>query len=452
MMAQRPSPVPVWCERPAWENGPVPGRLNDKALAAIVSASNDMIVVFDGGGEIVFVNNAIEQVLGGAPESYLGTNILDYVAPGDVERALTTLELSARFGSVPGVAYFDIRRPDGSYDSLELTTGEGINDAGTELRFLLARRAETRVALESILRRLMEGADLARVMSSVCDVFEWPALGAGVAVAWREPDGRDRHVTTGLPDELSGARPLAPWAGARERLERAVALDFAALPGEVAAEASKLGFGGYWIEPIASPGAPAVVTLWTQAGEVPPALHSQGMELARELVGVILGWADQQYRLDFAATHDTLTGLANRSAFYEALARTVGGAVLYGDLDGFKPVNDRFGHAAGDAVLRIVGERLRGTLHHDDAVARLGGDEFAVICPGADAAQAARLADAIQQSVGAPIEVGGSSVRVRISIGTALEAGQLGEATLDAADRDLYRQKLAALEAERSVG
>jgi len=83
------------------------------------------------------------------------------------------------------------------------------------------------------------------------------------------------------------------------------------------------------------------------------------------------------------------------------LGSAAGGAVLYCDLDGFKPVNDRLGHAAGDGVLQLVGERLRQCSHSDDVVARMGGDEFAVLCPGADADGAAALAERIRTTVGA---------------------------------------------------
>jgi diguanylate cyclase (GGDEF)-like protein len=313
---------------------------------------------------------------------------------------------------------------------------------GRDLRFVVCRKSQTRLALEEILRRLMEGSDLANVMRAVCDVFEWQLLGAGVAIVWRQPDREPRWVSTGLPEELAGADMLPGGRQDGPKIERTIALDLKALPAAVRALAAERGFGGYWIEPIERQGASAVVILWTPATGVPPTLHSQGIELVRELLGVILRWVDQRHQLDFAATHDTLTGLANRTAFYSELGRSMGGAVLYCDLDGFKPVNDRFGHASGDVVLKLVAQRLRGCLRAGDFVARMGGDEFAVLCPGADGASAAALADRIRDAVGAPIDIDGTEVSVMITVGTALTDTVLRETTLHEADRDLYRQKL----------
>lgn len=98
----------------------------------------------------------------------------------------------------------------------------------------------------------------------------------------------------------------------------------------------------------------------------------------------------QQFRLEALAHRDSLTGLYNRTYFEHRLsedmsrarAEDIGLALLYIDLDGFKPVNDRYGHAAGDAVLQEVALRLRKCLRQNDVVCRIGGDEFTVILSG----------------------------------------------------------------------
>ena len=157
--------------------------------------------------------------------------------------------------------------------------------------------------------------------------------------------------------------------------------------------------------------------------------------------------------LRHAATHDPLTGLANRARFYGALLEALDDpwhgplvGVLYIDLDGFKPVNDRYGHGAGDFVLREVGRRLERTVRAGDLVARLGGDEFTVLCRGIeDAAILGEVAARITGEIAAPIEVGGHQVRIGATVGIA--SSPPGVATIDelvdAADGALYEAKVS---------
>ncbi len=128
------------------------------------------------------------------------------------------------------------------------------------------------------------------------------------------------------------------------------------------------------------------------------------------------------------AFHDPLTGLSNRAAFFDRVEHAIERcmhtgdqvAVLYMDLDGFKRINDSLGHAVGDRVLTIVGERLAWAVRGEDLVARLGGDEFAVLLddPG-QSASVGLVADRIRSSIATPMSVGGRQVRVGVSIGIA---------------------------------
>jgi diguanylate cyclase (GGDEF)-like protein/PAS domain S-box-containing protein len=143
------------------------------------------------------------------------------------------------------------------------------------------------------------------------------------------------------------------------------------------------------------------------------------------------------------ATHDPLTGLANRSLLEQRLAATTGPvSVLLVDLDGFKPVNDRYGHHAGDQVLITVAERLTRQTGGPGLAVRLGGDEFAVLLPGASVAQAQDRAALITAAVGEPIRLTASvevtvGASVGVAGGTAAGAGQL----LRDADAAMYRVK-----------
>ena len=158
--------------------------------------------------------------------------------------------------------------------------------------------------------------------------------------------------------------------------------------------------------------------------------------------------------LAYQATHDTLTGLANRARFAAELAdrlrRTDGGtrrcAVLYVDLNGFKPINDTYGHAAGDAVLRAVAERLEDSTLGSDLSARLGGDEFAVLLTDLDGeAGAVAVARRVSTAIQAPLLVAGQLLTPRASIGIAV-----GDPWEHDADGLLHRADVAMYHAKRS--
>jgi len=157
---------------------------------------------------------------------------------------------------------------------------------------------------------------------------------------------------------------------------------------------------------------------------------------------------------DHLANHDPLTGLPNRRLFFArtdsalAHAQRIGQplALLFIDLDGFKPVNDWLGHDAGDQVLRITAERLTACLRASDLVARIGGDEFTVLLEGAGSlGDVEHVAGKLIQAVSAEITLGHDTLSVGASIGIALypRDADSAQALLKAADDALYRAKHA---------
>lgn len=155
-----------------------------------------------------------------------------------------------------------------------------------------------------------------------------------------------------------------------------------------------------------------------------------------------------QTQLRFQAGHDSLTGLPNRDSFLSELRTALGApgepriGVCYLDIDGFKAVNDTFGHHTGDELLRALAEQLSDLLDSDDLIARLSGDEFAMLIRGGPA-RVRTVAGAAVDAVRRPVVVGGHEIRVSVSIGVVDSGGRDLDpvALLKAADSALYWAK-----------
>ena len=154
-----------------------------------------------------------------------------------------------------------------------------------------------------------------------------------------------------------------------------------------------------------------------------------------------------------AASHDQLTGLANRTLVLDQLAEVLARsrpagertAVLFCDVDHFKQINDTLGHAAGDQLLIEIGQSLTLTARAQDIVGRIGGDEFVLVAhPVPTRSQAASLAERVLRTVRRPVELNGEPVLPSLSIGVALSGpGDSADSVLAAADRALYTAKAA---------
>ncbi|HYE44134.1 MAG TPA: GGDEF domain-containing protein [Caulobacter sp.] len=170
-----------------------------------------------------------------------------------------------------------------------------------------------------------------------------------------------------------------------------------------------------------------------------------------DLRGEVARLKAQLIEMEGLADHDVLTPVLNRRAFMRELGRIstftarygASASLVYLDLDGFKSVNDRFGHAAGDAALRAVAERLTANVRDSDIVGRMGGDEFAVILVQADLETARAKADSLVRLIeAAPVQCGDWSVPLHISAGVrAIEPGADPETALAEADATMFVRK-----------
>ncbi len=166
--------------------------------------------------------------------------------------------------------------------------------------------------------------------------------------------------------------------------------------------------------------------------------------------GQLVDLLQLQRQMRELAHSDPLTALPNRRAFdlrlaeeMERAGKTARFAIALLDLDGFKPVNDRHGHAVGDLLLCEIAVRLRRACGKDAMVARQGGDEFAILVPAGSPLLATSLADHILSALAAPYRIDGKSIRVGASIGVATwpDGGTSAHKLFETADRALYAAK-----------
>jgi len=179
--------------------------------------------------------------------------------------------------------------------------------------------------------------------------------------------------------------------------------------------------------------------------------HWQGSWRFHTFMRDITDRLENERRLQEMALTDSLTGLANRRAFLEqldqaharALRHGTRLAVLYGDVDHFKAINDTYGHAAGDAVLRQVSGRLRSHFRTEDTVGRLGGDEFAILCENFTP-DSEGMVERLREVLAAPYSFRNQPIMATVSVGLASpKAGESSAHLLERADRTMYRAKAA---------
>jgi diguanylate cyclase (GGDEF)-like protein/PAS domain S-box-containing protein len=202
--------------------------------------------------------------------------------------------------------------------------------------------------------------------------------------------------------------------------------------------------------------------------EVAEIAHSTDGELVRQfLVRDVTHRRAREAALAHRAEHDSLTGLANRARFEALLGEMLSPSrapktrdedrhvvVIYLDLDGFKPVNDKHGHAAGDAVLVAVADRLRDSTRGTDVIARLGGDEFAALLEVRDLAEVKIVAERIRAAVRKPIPTNDAIVSVGASLGIAstLTHAKSGPSEQPLTATQLLKAADAAMYAAKSTG
>jgi diguanylate cyclase (GGDEF)-like protein/PAS domain S-box-containing protein len=324
----------------------------------------------------------------------------------------------------------------------------GLSTDVTERELALAGQAQLAILAEQALVTL-EPVDLWHRATGVL------AAHLGAAATFHEVDAT--AAPAHAPRLAARAGPPLPSAAAESILSTVMRTGRATARASTArasdARASDLSGGRRILAaPVGRPGAcTAVVTVYRPGPDAEP--FSDRDEEFLGAVASVLGSAAVRFAAEqeirHRSTHDALTDLPNRSWLLDRLARALKRdrtGVVFIDLDGFKSVNDSYGHRVGDELLREVARRLRAAVRPDDLVARLAGDEFAVLCEHVGSTAAVeQLARRMLAAIREPVALADATVHISASIGVAISHADLSDPDrlLNASDMAMYAAKRA---------
>jgi diguanylate cyclase (GGDEF)-like protein/PAS domain S-box-containing protein len=407
---------------------------------SLVQDSTDIVTTFDEVGTILYVSPAI-RTFGYEPDDLIGTDVSNLVHPEDLERAYNQLVAMFEGEYAPRPLEYRARTADGTWRYLEgvatnLLDEPTVNAVVVDARDVTERKnAEMLATSQSrVLEQIAAGEPLDAVLHRIAVMVEEQAQ-AQCTVLLNGTDEARLIVVSSDPRDPGGLAEGAGWSRAITSADSSTAY------GEV-----RLRFSG---------------TRFATERE------QRVADAAASLAAIAVERDFAKARLAHQARHDTLTGLPNRQVFLETLETALTSArseetiaVLFIDLDGFKDVNDSFGHHVGDQVLIALGHRLIATMRKHDAIARFGGDEFVALCHVDGPDHAMHLAERILTRVREPIAVGSSRVRLDASIGITLASlfaddgprWVVNAAWVQAATDELLRKADAAMYRAKEAG
>jgi len=402
---------------------------SDVWFRALLLHQSDIVTVVGFDSIVHYISPNCERLLGYRADELIGTSGLDNIHPDDVDTLIEGLGAQLAEDDAQPVHYRQ-RRKDGSWLWLE-AIGRQLPELGVEAVIVNARDVSERRRAEDAARE---------TQSRFQNAFASSPLG----IAFTDLDGRFTWVNKALatlvdtPESELLHMSLLDFANGYDMDEEL--RDFRKLlRGEIESFTTERLYE--------HPGGRSVwsrlhFSLVRDAAGEPTQLLCQLEDITER--------KHREMALTHDALHDPLTGLLNRSGLREHVdlawstrSTDTPVAVLFGDLDGFKHVNDSLGHDAGDEVLAHVAQRLRTAVRSGDVVARWGGDEFVVLCPTvAGAEDATQIADRIRVALEAPFRVGPGLAEIGISVGVALDTGQpLPDLLIKDADAAAYRAK-----------
>ncbi|MDA3921030.1 MAG: diguanylate cyclase [Salinisphaera sp.] len=423
----------------------------------------DALCIVDAQGRFVSASPACERIFGYTPEEMAGRRMLDMVVPEDRQR---TRKAAAQIMDGAIQIHFEnrYRRKDGGVAHIMWSARWSEAD---QVRVGLARdvtqlkRAESRQAAVYAISEAAHATGnlsdlLSRIHAIVDELLCAPNFLVGLYDADEDSVSFPYHVDERHPAPPTG--PLMPDSLIAEVIHGGKELLITPQPGPARPKrlyAPADNEARYWLGvPLVSSKGPMGVLVIKSYGDT--SAYGDGERELLQFVSRQIESAIERKqmfdRLKRMAEYDPLTGLVSRGFFHErfktllAEARGTGKgvALLYLDLDRFKPINDTYGHGEGDRVLRLAAKRLRRCVRELDIVARYGGDEFLVLLQGIQETGPAEIVAAtIRGVLSQPFKVCRERVTLAVSIGIAVypQHGQSERALLRHADRAMYRAK-----------
>ena len=400
----------------------------------------DVICIVDLEGRFVAVSAACEQVFGYTPEEMIGRQMIAMVLPADRER---TLQAAAGVMAGSPLRNFENRyvRKDGQVVDIMWSARWSEAD---QLRIAVAREVTQRKQAESMqaaLHGISEAAHSAVDLADLCRRIHFiigDMLPTGNFFVALNDSGTGQMTFPYFVDECAPAQaPCKPDCGilAAEVIRTGAALLLTPetgsnRPAGMTVDAGVDAWDWLGVPLVAGQRTIGALVVQSQSAEAPYGeQHKTLLQFVSTQIAANIERKQANARLQFLAQYDALTGLPNRTLFSDrlcmALARAAGDgvslALLYIDLDDFKPVNDNFGHAAGDLLLQEVASRIQACVRDSDTVGRIGGDEFTVLLGAIRTPEdAARVAEHIRAAIREPVMLPGHSAQVSPSIGIAV--------------------------------
>jgi diguanylate cyclase (GGDEF)-like protein/PAS domain S-box-containing protein len=427
----------------------------------LLECSPTLVMIVDQELNVTWANEAIERLFGYTKDEIVGTNVAEHLAPDIDPLALDSVGAALGGSGLRRPMRFPVVRKDGRRFECEVTANSQLDDPAIGGLAVYVRRWDERLLLDKIVETIVAGDAVESTLGLVVEFIGSETIESDGAVFHGAAGRGFDHVVAapGLPAPLDG-RPVplgtaTPWFVARDTREvQVLTVDELDAPLHDAAEHAGYRICWAWpVEDLTDQTVAACLVVWRRDDEAPDHTCTMTMNQLARLTALVLDRNRTVAQMHHAATHDPLTDLPNRARFFDHLQDLVEQppdsapvGVLYLDLDGFKPVNDRLGHGVGDAVLRAVALRLSGAVRDGDLVARLGGDEFGVLCPDIDDLDdLTALAGRLVAAVADPVQVGDEQVTIGVSAGISLaRPGSCSiDAVVEAADAALYEVKAA---------